>query len=309
MASPSRRGLTKQVATTAIDTACRLLWLPSIRNEFADITDRSMNDQRTYHGFLTELLGASAACPVSRGAGRRPTGAKQGPQLVGGDRPRATNGLADVGRPSGTEAFDEVCEVVPQIPRIGRLQPNLLAAVRPPDLEVGNRAFRRPVLTLVRQQQDVDETSDTQADVHEDPDRTGPGNLHHGALEDLPEAQVLANPGPLGICHHERIIAPSSVRLSGTALPSLPGFWRAFREAVTRCSVTSDAFLHEFGGLTVNVSGPGISCARAPFELDPEPAWGEDDRFTEGAKQSGAICTRSASWSTAGSSWASTKRA
>ncbi|MFE5947112.1 SUKH-3 domain-containing protein [Streptomyces sp. NPDC056480] len=41
------------------------------------------------------------------------------------------------------------------------------------------------------------------------------------------------------------------------------------------------AFLKEFGGLTVNVSGPGISCARTPFELDPELAWGDEDRFTE----------------------------
>ncbi len=58
-------------------------------------------------------VGASATSPVSGGAGRRAIGAKQGPQLVGGDRPRVTNGLADVGRPTGTEAFDEVCEVGP----------------------------------------------------------------------------------------------------------------------------------------------------------------------------------------------------
>lgn len=31
----------------------------------------------------------------------------------------------------------------------------------------------------------------------------------------------------------------------------------------------------------MNVGGPGVSCARTPFELDPELAWGEDDRFTE----------------------------
>lgn len=37
----------------------------------------------------------------------------------------------------------------------------------------------------------------------------------------------------------------------------------------------AEAFLQEFGGLTVNVSGPGISCARTPFELNPELAWGE----------------------------------
>ncbi|MFD0140583.1 SUKH-3 domain-containing protein [Streptomyces sp. NPDC127159] len=39
--------------------------------------------------------------------------------------------------------------------------------------------------------------------------------------------------------------------------------------------------LGPFGGLTVNVSGPGISCARTPFALDPELTWGEGDRFVE----------------------------
>ncbi|MDI9889007.1 SUKH-3 domain-containing protein [Streptomyces sp. HNM0645] len=43
----------------------------------------------------------------------------------------------------------------------------------------------------------------------------------------------------------------------------------------------AEGFLKEFGGLTVNISGPGISCARTPFELDPELARGEEDRFTE----------------------------
>ncbi|MFG2813696.1 SUKH-3 domain-containing protein [Streptomyces sp. NPDC048410] len=41
------------------------------------------------------------------------------------------------------------------------------------------------------------------------------------------------------------------------------------------------AFLREFGGLTVRVSGPGITCARTPFELDPELARGEEDRFLD----------------------------
>ncbi len=43
----------------------------------------------------------------------------------------------------------------------------------------------------------------------------------------------------------------------------------------------ADAFLEEFGGLTVSISGPGINRARESFELDPELAWGEDDRFSE----------------------------
>ncbi|MGW1169637.1 SUKH-3 domain-containing protein [Streptomyces sp. NPDC001153] len=58
--------------------------------------------------------------------------------------------------------------------------------------------------------------------------------------------------------------------------------WRSMFEAVAlSMHDAAEAFLQEFGGLTVNVSGPGISCARTPFELDPELAWGEDDRFTE----------------------------
>ncbi|MGR6974933.1 SUKH-3 domain-containing protein [Streptomyces cynarae] len=56
--------------------------------------------------------------------------------------------------------------------------------------------------------------------------------------------------------------------------------WRSMFEAVgLAMHDPAEAFLREFGGLTVNVSGPGITCARTPFELDPELACGEDDRF------------------------------
>jgi hypothetical protein len=48
--------LTEQAADAAIDTACRLLRLPSIRNEFSEIADRAVKDQMTYRGFLAELL-------------------------------------------------------------------------------------------------------------------------------------------------------------------------------------------------------------------------------------------------------------
>ncbi|MFC9844361.1 SUKH-3 domain-containing protein [Streptomyces sp. NPDC060223] len=43
----------------------------------------------------------------------------------------------------------------------------------------------------------------------------------------------------------------------------------------------AESFLQEFGGLDVWLSGPGISCARTSFELDPALARGEGDRFTE----------------------------
>lgn len=43
----------------------------------------------------------------------------------------------------------------------------------------------------------------------------------------------------------------------------------------------AEEFLQEFGGLRVDISGPGITCAREPFELDPELAIGEEERFAE----------------------------
>lgn len=49
----------------------------------------------------------------------------------------------------------------------------------------------------------------------------------------------------------------------------------------------AQTFLQAFGGLTVSHGGPGISRAREPFELDPELAWGEDDRFSEWSDELG----------------------
>lgn len=51
-----RRGLTGQAADAAIDSACRLLRLPSIRNEFPDLADRTVKGQMTCRGFLAEPL-------------------------------------------------------------------------------------------------------------------------------------------------------------------------------------------------------------------------------------------------------------
>jgi hypothetical protein len=58
--------------------------------------------------------------------------------------------------------------------------------------------------------------------------------------------------------------------------------WRTQLEAAG--FATHDAaerFLGEFGGLTFDLSGPGFSQARLPFELDPLLCLGEDDRFAE----------------------------
>ncbi|MFD7631535.1 SUKH-3 domain-containing protein [Streptomyces sp. NPDC059851] len=43
----------------------------------------------------------------------------------------------------------------------------------------------------------------------------------------------------------------------------------------------AEKFLQEFGGLRVDNSGPGITCARESFEFDPELAIGEGERFAE----------------------------
>ncbi|MCM2417705.1 SUKH-3 domain-containing protein [Streptomyces sp. RKAG293] len=43
----------------------------------------------------------------------------------------------------------------------------------------------------------------------------------------------------------------------------------------------AEKFLEEFGGINVHISGPGITCAREPFEIDPDLAIGEEGRFAE----------------------------
>jgi DNA replication protein DnaC len=50
------RSMTEQAAGAAIDTACRVLRLPTIRAGFADATDKAERDQLSYRGFLAELF-------------------------------------------------------------------------------------------------------------------------------------------------------------------------------------------------------------------------------------------------------------
>src|SRR6266545_2977502 len=49
--SPARRGVTEQAADAAIDQACRLLRLPTIRDRFAELADAAKRQQLTYRGF------------------------------------------------------------------------------------------------------------------------------------------------------------------------------------------------------------------------------------------------------------------
>lgn len=53
---PRRHGMTDQAADTAIDQACRMLRLPTIRSQFNDIVGTATRDQMTYRAFLAELL-------------------------------------------------------------------------------------------------------------------------------------------------------------------------------------------------------------------------------------------------------------
>ncbi|MET8283564.1 SUKH-3 domain-containing protein [Micromonospora sp. NPDC005174] len=62
-----------------------------------------------------------------------------------------------------------------------------------------------------------------------------------------------------------------SVEISGYK-DRLPGF--LWHEAAER-------FLEEFGGIRVDLQGPGRSVAKEPFEIDPELAVGEEGRFEE----------------------------
>jgi hypothetical protein len=43
-----RRGMTEEAADAAIDQACRMLRMPTIRNSFADHADRAASEQMSY---------------------------------------------------------------------------------------------------------------------------------------------------------------------------------------------------------------------------------------------------------------------
>ncbi len=50
------RGLTEQAAEAAVDSACRMLRLPTVRAKFPELAEAAVRDQMTYRGFLAELL-------------------------------------------------------------------------------------------------------------------------------------------------------------------------------------------------------------------------------------------------------------
>lgn len=71
-----RRGMTEEAADASIDQACRMLRLPTIRQEFADGADRAAAEQMSYRGFLAELLLAECDDRARRRSERRIKAAK-----------------------------------------------------------------------------------------------------------------------------------------------------------------------------------------------------------------------------------------
>ncbi|MFI0263999.1 IS21-like element helper ATPase IstB [Streptomyces sp. NPDC017056] len=71
MSAKRNRGMTEEAATTAIDQACRLLRLPTIRNQFPDLAQAATREQMSYRGFLAELLLAECDDRARRRSERR----------------------------------------------------------------------------------------------------------------------------------------------------------------------------------------------------------------------------------------------
>ena len=69
------RGITEEAAEAAVDTACRVLRLPTIRGQFAAAADKAEREQLTYRGFLAEVLMAECEDRDRRRAERQVRGA------------------------------------------------------------------------------------------------------------------------------------------------------------------------------------------------------------------------------------------
>ncbi|WP_416979057.1 SUKH-3 domain-containing protein [Streptomyces sp. T028] len=72
------------------------------------------------------------------------------------------------------------------------------------------------------------------------------------------------------------------LRLSGW-FPGRRTDLRAWQEQLSGFTwhPAAERFLTEFGGVSVDVSGPGVDVAREPFDIDPGLAVGEEEAFQE----------------------------
>ena len=71
----TRRGVSGEAAAAAVDSACRLLRLPTIRARFTEIAAASEREQLSYLGFLAELVMAERDDRDKRRSVRRITAA------------------------------------------------------------------------------------------------------------------------------------------------------------------------------------------------------------------------------------------
>jgi DNA replication protein DnaC len=71
MTAKPRHGLTEQAADAAVDQACRMLRLPTIRTQFPDLAEAAAREQMSYRGFLAELLMAECDDRARRRSERR----------------------------------------------------------------------------------------------------------------------------------------------------------------------------------------------------------------------------------------------
>jgi DNA replication protein DnaC len=65
------RVLTEQAADAAVDQACRMLRLSTIRAQFPELAEAAARDQMSYRGFLAELLMAECDDRARRRSERR----------------------------------------------------------------------------------------------------------------------------------------------------------------------------------------------------------------------------------------------
>ncbi|MGW7478060.1 IS21-like element helper ATPase IstB [Nonomuraea muscovyensis] len=71
MTVPRHRGLTEQAADAAVDQACKMLRLPTIRQSYAETAQRATREQMSYLGFLADLLLAECDDRARRRSERR----------------------------------------------------------------------------------------------------------------------------------------------------------------------------------------------------------------------------------------------
>ncbi|KRE61964.1 IS21-like element helper ATPase IstB [Nostocoides sp. Soil756] len=66
-----RRTMSEQAADAAVDQACRMLRLPTIRARFPDVAEQAIRDQMSYRVFMAELLLAECDDRARRRSERR----------------------------------------------------------------------------------------------------------------------------------------------------------------------------------------------------------------------------------------------